>query len=87
MFPLEPGTWRMTPEKARAKYGRELLIIGGFDKLALERGRDAIDAELESHIPLMKEGGFVMMPDHLITPGVPLDDYRYYLDRVRNLRF
>jgi uroporphyrinogen decarboxylase len=86
MFPLEPGTWKMTPEKAREKYGRDLLIIGGFDKLALERGRDAIDAELESHIPLMKEGGFVMMPDHLITPGVPLDDYRYYLDRVRELR-
>ncbi len=87
MFPLEPGTWKMTPEKARAKYGRDLLIIGGFDKLALERGRDAIDAEFESHISLMKEGGFVMMPDHLITPGVPLDDYKYYLDKVRELRF
>jgi hypothetical protein len=27
------------------------------------------------------------MPDHLITPQTPLDDYRYYLDRVRALRF
>jgi hypothetical protein len=34
----------------------------------------------------MREGGFVMMPDHLITPGVSLDMYRWYLDQVRNLR-
>jgi uroporphyrinogen-III decarboxylase len=71
----------------RAKFGKELLIMGGFDKLALERGRDAIDAEIERHIPLMREGGFVMMPDHIITPGVPLDDYKYYLERIRELRF
>jgi hypothetical protein len=29
----------------------------------------------------------VMMPDHFITPGVPLDDYKYYLERIRTLRF
>ena len=70
----------------RKKFGKELRIVGGYDKLALEKGRAAIDAELESHIPLMKEGGLVIMPDHLITPGVPLEDYKYYLDRVRELR-
>ena len=86
-FPIERGTWNATPEHMRQKFGKELRIIGGYDKLALEKGRAAIDAELESHIPLMKEGGLVIMPDHLITPGVPLDDYKYYLDRVRALRF
>jgi len=86
-FPLQPGTWNCTPEAVREIYGKELLIQGGFDKHALEKGRDAIDAEIETHIPLMKEGGFVMMPDHLITPDVPLADYRYYLDRIRELRF
>ena len=86
-LPLEPGTWGCTPEAMRKKIGKELLIQGGFDKMVLERGRDAIDAEIEKHIPLMKEGGFVMMPDHIITPGVPLDDYKYYLDRIRKLRF
>ncbi|MFP4381957.1 MAG: uroporphyrinogen decarboxylase family protein [Candidatus Sumerlaeia bacterium] len=87
MFPLEPGTWKATPEAARKKYGKDLRIVGGFDKLVLERGRDAIDAEIAAHVDLCKEGGFVMMPDHLITPGVPLDDYKYYLDQVRKLRF
>lgn len=86
-FPLEPGTWGARPEAMRKKFGRELRIVGGFNKLALEKGRAAIDAELESHVALMKEGGFVLMPDHLITPGVPLADYQYYLERVRQLRF
>ena len=87
MFPLEPGTWKASPEAIRKKFGKELLIQGGLDKLVLEKGRDAIDAEIQRHIPLMKEGGFVMMPDHIITPGVPLDDYKYYIDRIRSLRF
>jgi uroporphyrinogen-III decarboxylase len=86
MFPLEPGTWGATPAHVRQRFGRELRIIGGYDKLALERGREAIDAELNRHIPLLKEGGLVLMPDHLITPGTPLEDYRYYLDKVRQLR-
>jgi len=85
-FPVEIGTWNADPMAYRKKYGRELRIVGGFNKLALEKGRAAIDAEIERRIPLMKDGGFVIMPDHLITPGVPLDDYKYYLDRIRTLR-
>ena len=86
-FPIEHGTWRATPEYLRRKFGRELFIVGGFNKLVLEQGRAAIDAEIARHIPLMREGGFIMMPDHLITPGTPLEDYKYYLERVRELRF
>ena len=87
MFPIEPGTWGASPEALRKKFGKELLLQGGFDKLVLEKGRAAIDAEIEKHIPLMAEGGYVMMPDHIITPGVPLDDYKYYIDRIGELRF
>jgi uroporphyrinogen-III decarboxylase len=61
-------------------------VIGNFDKLTLEQNQAAVLAELERLRPLMREGGFVMMPDHLITPGVSLDMYRWYLDQVRNLR-
>jgi len=86
-FPIEPGTWGATPEHMRKRFGKEILMIGGFDKLVLEKDSAAIDAELESHISLMKEGGFILMPDHLITPGTPLENYKYYLDRVRHLRF
>jgi uroporphyrinogen decarboxylase len=87
MFPLEPGTWGATPERMRKRFGKELRIYGGFDKLVLERDRAVIDAELASHVELMKEGGLVLMPDHLITPGTPLENYEYYLECVRGLRF
>ncbi len=87
MFPLEPGTWKATPEAMRLKFGKDLRIIGGYDKLVLEKDSAAIDAELQRHVSLLKTGGFVLMPDHLITPDTPLNNYQYYLERVRRLRF
>ena len=86
-FPIEIGTWNADPMALRRKYGKDLRIVGGFNKLVLEEGPAAIDAEIERRMPLMEDGGFVIMPDHLITPGVSLDNYRYYLDRIRELRF
>ncbi|MFW6158066.1 MAG: uroporphyrinogen decarboxylase family protein [Planctomycetota bacterium] len=86
-FPVEIGTWQADPMAYRKKYGRELRIVGGFNKLVLEDGPAAIDAEIERRLPLARDGGYILMPDHLITPGVALDDYRYYLDRIRELRF
>ncbi|MFA6107302.1 MAG: uroporphyrinogen decarboxylase family protein [Candidatus Latescibacterota bacterium] len=87
LFPLEPGTWGATPEHVRERFGRELRIVGGYDKLALEKGPAAIEAELERHRDLARQGGLVLMPDHLITPGTSLANYRYYLEQVRRLRF
>lgn len=86
-FPIEIGTWNADPHSIRQKFGRELRIIGGFNKLVLEQGPGAIDAEIARRLPLMREGGFVLVPDHLITPGTSLANYKYYLDRVRELRF
>ena len=86
-FPIEVGAWKADGMAYRKQYGRDLRIIGHFDKLTLERGHDAVDAEIERLLPLMKDGGYMLMPDHLITPGVSLADYRWYLDRIRELRF
>ena len=86
-FPIEVGPFKGDAIKHRKRYGKELRFIGNFDKLTLEKSHESVEAELERLMPLMKEGGFVMMPDHLITPGVALEDYRWYLDRVRELRF
>lgn len=87
LFPLEPGKWDATPAAFRKKFGRELRIIGGFNKHALEKDHAAIDAEIERHIPAMKTGGFLLMPDHVITPDTPLANYQYYLEKIRVLRF
>ncbi len=86
-FPIEIGTWKANPMALRKKFGKELRIIGGIDKLELEKGPDAIDAEIARRVPLMKSGGYVPLPDHLITPGTALDDYKHYLSRIRDLRF
>ncbi|MCX5642195.1 MAG: hypothetical protein NTY10_03020, partial [Candidatus Omnitrophica bacterium] len=86
-FPIEIGTWNADPMECRKKYGKELRIVGGFNKLMLEKGPMEIDAEIERRLPLIKEGGFVVMPDHGITPGTSLANYKYYLERIRNLRF
>ena len=86
LFPIEVGTWHADGMAYRKKYGHELRIIGHFDKMTLERGQDAVRAELQRLRPLMKDGGYWPMPDHLITPGVSLDTYRWYLDQMRAIR-
>jgi hypothetical protein len=35
----------------------------------------------------MEDGGFVPLPDHLITPGTSLDNYKYYLEAIRRISF
>ena len=72
MFPVEIGAWNADPAAFRREYGRDLRIFGGINKLVLEKDRAAIDAEIERRRPLMAEGGFIPLPDHLMTPGTPL---------------
>lgn len=86
MFPVEIGVWKADPMELRRRYGRELRIIGGIDKLEIARGPAAIDAEIERRIPLMREGGYIPLPDHLIVPDTSLADYTYYLERMKALR-
>jgi uroporphyrinogen-III decarboxylase len=87
MFPIEIGVWNADPAAFRKQYGKELRIIGGINKFVLGQGREAIDAELELRKPLMAEGGFIPLPDHLITPETPLDNVKYYIEALRKLRF
>jgi len=87
LLPIEVGAWKGDARQFRQRYGRELRLIGNFDKLALERGRQAVREEIERLKPLMADGAFIITTDHAVTPGVPLDDYRWYLDQVRALRF
>jgi hypothetical protein len=87
LFPVEVGTFGGSAPELRKRYGKELRLIGNFDKFALEKGRHAVLSEIQRLAPLMREGGYIIMPDHHITPGVSLEDYRWYLDEIRTLRF
>jgi hypothetical protein len=86
MFPLEIGAWKADPADYRKRFGKNLRFYGGIDKLEIAKGRAAIDAEIQKQLPLMREGGFVPLPDHLIVPGTTLADYQYYLEQMRKIR-
>ena len=68
----------------RRQYPR-LGIIGGLDKYALSRGREAMDKELEK-LPFMLESGrYIPGLDHGVPNDVSWDDYRYFYERLYDL--
>lgn len=85
LFPMEPAAG-MDIVELRKKYGRRLRMAGGIDKHVLRQSKSAIDAELEYKLqPLMREGGVVFGLDHRIPNGTPLENYRYYVGRAREI--
>ncbi len=57
----------------------QLLMVGHFDKMTMNRGEAAMRAEFERLVPLMKTGGFIPSVDHQTPPGVSLEQYHSYL--------
>ena len=55
-----------------------LRLIGGFDKTIMHMGEDALRAEFERLLPIMKQGGFIPSVDHQTPPAVSLTDYKLY---------
>lgn len=85
MFPIEVGTWGADPVAYRREFGRELLLMGGFDKHILQRTPREIEREVHRLAPLVEEGGFIPMPDHRVPPDVPLDNYLCYAHKAREV--
>jgi uroporphyrinogen decarboxylase len=85
MFPIEVGTWGADPVRYRREYGQDLLMMGGFDKRILAGPKEGIEAEVRRLMPLVEPGGFIGFCDHLVPPDVPLDNYMYYLETVREV--
>jgi len=83
MFPFEVGTWGADPYDFRRRFGKELRIMGGFDKNILRSSKEAIAAEVRRLAPLVEEGGYIPHCDHLVPPDAPLENYLYYLQQAR----
>lgn len=83
MFPFEIGSWRSDPYDFRRRFGKDLRIVGGFDKKILRSSREAIAAEVRRLAPLVEAGGFIPHCDHLVPPDVPFENYLYYLQQAR----
>ena len=62
-----------------------LKFIGGFNKLMIEEGPAAIDAEFERILPVVRQGGYIVGADHQVTPDSSLENYRYYIGRLKEV--
>ena len=84
------GSWPLEAQagvnvvEVRKKYPR-FLLMGGINKLELAKGREAIDAELESKLRyVLSTGGYIPTCDHMVPPSVSWGDFCYYRERVRD---
>jgi hypothetical protein len=71
------------PYPMRAKYGRQVLLMGGVDKTRLIEGKDAIRQEIRRLEKLVADGGFIPHVDHRCAPDVTYENYLYYLKTKR----
>ena len=85
MFPIEIGTWGADPIQFRHVYGKDLLMMGGFDKRILAQSPKKIESEILRLAPLVEEGGFIGFCDHRVPPDVPYENYLFYLEKVREI--
>lgn len=69
------------------EYGRQIALMGGIDVRALySNDKDIINAELESKLPVVKQGfGYVAHSDHSIPKTVEYETLRYYMQKVLEL--
>lgn len=84
MFPIEVRAGS-DPVMLREEYGRDVLLLGGVDKMILYQGPEAILAELKRLAPVVEDGGFIPHVDHRVPCGVPLENYLYYHREKRAL--
>ncbi len=61
-----------------------LRLIGAFDKTIMHKGPAALKAEFERLLPQMQQGGFIPSVDHQTPPDVSLENYRSYINLLRD---
>jgi hypothetical protein len=64
--------------KIRKEYP-QFLMMGGYDKMVMSKGKEAMQAEFERLLPVMRSGGYIPSVDHQTPPEVSLDNYRTYI--------
>jgi len=62
-----------------------LKIIGGYNKLRIAEGPEAIDREFERILPVVRQGGYIVGADHQVPPSASIENYRYYIKRLKEV--
>ncbi|MCE5198887.1 MAG: hypothetical protein ABFD54_14595 [Armatimonadota bacterium] len=68
--------------KYRQKHPK-FLFLGGFDKLCMNKGENAMRTEFERLLPVMRQGGYILGVDHQTPPEVSIEDYKLYIKLLR----
>jgi hypothetical protein len=79
LFPFEVNGCAH-PAELLNEYGKDLRIMGGFDKIEMAKGPEAITRYMKTLVPLVERGGYIPFCDHRCPPNVKPADYLFYLD-------
>ncbi|MGO8672550.1 MAG: uroporphyrinogen decarboxylase family protein [Capsulimonadaceae bacterium] len=75
----------MDPVDLKARYGDRLVLHGGIDALLYDRP-EALDAELDRVIPILKQnGGYIFSTDHSVPDSVSLETFRRIVEKAKRL--
>ena len=86
LYPLEVAADTDAVE-LRKKYGKKLILMGNIDKRAFRKTKKEVEEEVMKKVPfLIKEGGYIPFVDHSVPPDVPFENFKYYLELVKNLK-
>lgn len=85
LWPVERCSANMDPVRLRKIYGKELKMNGGVPWKCLLDGPEAIDREIDRLLPLISEGGFIPAIDDMVSPEIELENYKYYINRIRSV--
>ena len=55
------------------------MILGNYNKRVMDKGEEAMRAEFERLLPVMRSGRFIPSCDHQTPPAVSLEQYKIYL--------
>jgi hypothetical protein len=62
-----------------------LKFIGAYNKLCIAEGREEIDREFERSMPVIRQGGYIPGADHQVAPATSLENYLYYIKRLKEV--
>ena len=91
---LECGIHVVTPVEAaagmdvvelRRRFGRDLGMMGGFDKRILAGPKAGIRREFDRLAPVIAEGGYLPGCDHGVPHDVPFANYKYLVELLKGL--
>ena len=75
----------MDPIRLKKEYGDKLVLHGGINAVLWDDA-DAIIAEIDRLVPVLKEnGGFIFSSDHSIPNSVSLENFRRIVEEVKRV--